>query len=80
MAMSPTAHALLMHLEEHRPTMVKEMEAAGTLDQYLEEKAEQILDLEESLWKQGKAPDQIRELTRDLRYPPGEDDAPETTD
>ena len=74
MAISPLASALLRHLEEHRPKQVAAMEAAGTLDDHLEATAIRISEMEESLWKQGLHRDQIAELTRELAYPPAEED------
>ncbi len=65
------------HLKEHRPTLAKQLEEAGTLDQTsasLQDQADLAYD---DARNSGLSPDQAREIARDVWAFPDEEDAPD---
>ncbi len=66
---------LKRHWETHCPRMVAELKANGTLDERLAETELAMLNQEATLIQQGLAPDQAREMTREIGFLPEEDDA-----
>ncbi len=67
-------HKIRHHLKEHRPTLASQLEEAGTLDQT----SASLQDLADVAYDEarnsGLAPDQARELARDVWAFPDEED------
>ena len=67
-------HVILSHWRRHRPTMMRELEESGELDQLLEELAEHVLNTRADLIDSGMSWDQASELTDEMWRLPDEDD------
>ena len=65
------------HLKEHRPRLAKELEKAGTLDQTSASLQDQADVAYDEARNSGLAPDQAREVARDVWAFPDEEDAPD---
>ena len=65
-------HLILKHWREFRPTMVRELEDSGDLDQLLEDLAERVLNTRADLIAQGLDWYQADELVRPMWQLPDE--------
>ena len=65
------------HLKEHWPKLAKELEKAGTLDQTSASLQDQADVAYDEARNSGLAPDQAREVARDVRAFPDKEDAPD---
>ena len=65
------------HLKEHRPRLAEELEKAGTLDQTSASLQDQADVAYDEARNSGLAPDQAREVARDVWAFPDEEDAPD---
>ena len=65
------------HLKEHRPRLAKELEKDGTLDQTSASLQDQADVAYDEARNSGLALDQAREVARDVRAFPDEEDAPD---
>jgi intracellular sulfur oxidation DsrE/DsrF family protein len=64
------------HYKKFRPKVYRQLVREGKAAEFFQRKEDQAAELGELLWKQGLAPDQIRELIRDQFFPPSEEDQP----
>ncbi len=73
----PLGDRIKAHLKEHRPRLAKQLEEAGTLDQTSASLQDQADVAYDEARNSGLAPDQAREVARDVRAFPDEEDAPD---
>ena len=72
----PLGHRIKAHLKEHRPTLAKQLEEAGTLDQTCASLQEVDAVAYDDARNSGLAPDQAREIARAGWAFPDEEDMP----
>ncbi len=77
----PVHRAIERHWREHRPQMVRQLEATGRLYQAVEYAANQTAEASSALMRQGVPAPQADELTRERwAYLPSEADVPDSQD